>query len=95
VRQVKETTLNPVYVFIAPPSMSALRARLLGRGTESDATIERRLSFAVKEIDYAKKTGGYDCIIVNDNLDRAYGILRKIALGETTVGDELPELNDG
>ena len=53
VRQVKKTDLNPVYLFISPPSMSDLRNRLRGRGTESEESVAKRLAMAQKEIEYA------------------------------------------
>lgn len=71
--------------------MEELTSRLKGRGTESEESVKARLSAAVKEISYAKE-GVYDAVLVNDNLDRAYNVLEKIALGESTEGDEMPLL---
>jgi guanylate kinase len=45
--------LNPLYVFIAPPAMSALIARLKHRNTESDEAMARRLRAARAEVEYA------------------------------------------
>ncbi|KAJ7801859.1 guanylate kinase/L-type calcium channel beta subunit [Mycena olivaceomarginata] len=55
VRQIKASTLDPIYLFISPPSLSALRTRLQGRGTETDASVQKRLATALKEIEYAKE----------------------------------------
>ncbi|KAI0791635.1 guanylate kinase [Irpex lacteus] len=93
VRQVKKTDLNPVYLFVSPPSLSALRQRLQGRGTETEASTAKRLAMALKEIDYAKE-GAHDLVIVNDDIDRAYGLFKKVALGEDVVSDTLPPLDD-
>ncbi|KAJ3537740.1 hypothetical protein NM688_g6632 [Phlebia brevispora] len=93
VRQVKKTDLNPVYLFVSPPSLTALRSRLQGRGTETEASVAKRLATALKEIEYAKE-GAHDVVIVNDDLDRAYGLFRKVALGEQVTGDTLPPLDD-
>ena len=93
VRQVKKTKLNPVYLFIAPPSLKALRSRLQGRGTETEASAAKRLAMALKEIEYAKE-GAHDLIIVNDNIDRAYALFKKVALGEDIKSDTLPPLSD-
>ena len=93
VRQVKKTDLNPVYLFISPPSLTELRDRLRGRGTESEASVAKRLAMAMKEIDYAKE-GAHDLVIVNDNLDRAYDLFKRVALGEKIVSDSLPLLDD-
>jgi len=94
VRQIKATKLNPVYFFIAPPSLFELKRRLRGRGTETEASVAKRLAMALKEIDYAKQPGVHDIIIVNDDEDRAYSLFEKAALGEEIVGDVLPPLND-
>lgn len=56
-------------VFIMPPSVEALRARLEGRGTDTPEAIERRLAKAEQEIEYAPK---FDRVIINDNLETAY-----------------------
>ncbi|KAI0788819.1 guanylate kinase [Abortiporus biennis] len=93
VRQVKATNLNPVYLFISPPTMQDLRSRLQGRGTETEASVQKRLAAALKEIEYAKE-GAHDLVIVNDDIDRAYDLFRKVALGEKIEGDSLPPLDD-
>ena len=93
VRQIKQTQLNPVYLFISPPTLSQLRNRLRGRGTETETTLAKRLSTALKEVEYAK-TGAHELVIVNDDLDRAYSLFEKVALGEKIEGDRLPPLDD-
>ncbi len=93
VRQVKTTDLNPVYLFVSPPSLVELRARLQGRGTETEAAVAKRLATALKEIEYAKE-GAHAIVIVNDDLDRAYKKFRLVALGEPVESDFLPPLND-
>jgi len=94
VRQIKKTALNPVFLFISPPSMAVLRARLRGRGTDTEASVQKRLSAAIREVEYAKQPHVYDFIIVNDDLDRAYEVCKRVALGDKAEGDELPELDD-
>ncbi|KII85766.1 hypothetical protein PLICRDRAFT_114960 [Plicaturopsis crispa FD-325 SS-3] len=94
VRQIKATTLNPVYLFISPPSLGALRERLAGRGTDTEAAVQKRLATALKEIAYAQEPGVHDVVIVNDDLDRAYELFKRVALGEKMAGDELPPLDD-
>lgn len=54
--------------FIEAPSVDELRARLVGRGTDSPENIERRLAKAAREMLYAPK---FDHIVVNDSLERA------------------------
>lgn len=95
VRQIKSTSLNPLYVFISPPTLTSLKSRLRGRGTETDESVAKRLATALKEIAYAKQPGVHDLVIVNDDVDRAYKLLEKIALGEKNVtADALPPLDD-
>ena len=95
VRQIKSTSLNPLYVFISPPTLTSLKSRLKGRGTETKESIAKRLTTALKEIAYAKQPGVHDLVIVNDDVDRAYKLLEKIALGEESVtADALPPLDD-
>lgn len=48
---------------------------------------------ALREIDYAKE-GVHDCVIVNDDIDRAYELFRRVALGEEITSDLLPPLDD-
>jgi len=94
VRQIKNTDLNPVYCFIAPPSLSTLRERLVGRGTETTAAVEKRLKTALLELEYAQLPGAHDHIIVNDDLDRAYALFKAVALGNPVTSDALPALEE-
>lgn len=66
--QVREKIKDAVFVFIAPPSLESLYARLRGRGTESEEVIKERIEKAKKEIDLAYK---YDYIVINDTVDNA------------------------
>lgn len=71
--------LKAVYVFISPPSLEELRGRLHGRKADNDESIEKRLSWAEKEIALAPR---YDYHIVNDHLAVAYDALRAILIAE-------------
>ena len=64
VEQIPDTTT----VFIAPPSLAALRERLVKRGTESEEEIEKRLAQAETEI---AQSSFYQHCVVNDDLDVA------------------------
>jgi guanylate kinase len=66
-------------IFVTPPSVEVLKERLLKRNTDSLESIEKRLSWANEEIKLAKN---YDYIIVNDELQVAYQILRSILIAE-------------
>jgi guanylate kinase len=68
VQNVKKSSLQAAFVFIAPPSAEALEKRLRGRGTESEADIQKRLANAAKEMAYGHGEGNFDRILVNDDL---------------------------
>ncbi|UDM16847.1 guanylate kinase [Vogesella sp. XCS3] len=67
-RQVRKVFGDAVAVFILPPSLPVLEARLRGRATDSEDVIQRRLSEARMEIDQVAE---YDYLIVNDDFDQA------------------------
>jgi guanylate kinase len=67
-RQVRSAMPEAVQVFIAPPSLSALRNRLVGRGTDDAAEVERRLAVAEQELSAQPEFGH---VVVNDRLDDA------------------------
>ena len=62
--QIRKKLPEAVTVFIMPPSFAELKRRLVGRGTESEVLIEKRLQSALDEIRRAEE---YDYIIVNDD----------------------------
>ncbi|KAK3295378.1 guanylate kinase [Chaetomium fimeti] len=66
-----DSQINPRYIFIKPPSFEALEARLRGRGTEDEGSIQKRLTQAKAELAYAE-TGVHDKVIINDDLDKAF-----------------------
>jgi guanylate kinase len=68
-----------VDVFIAPPSLDVLRARLKGRGKDSDEVIERRMQQVEQELSCWRE---YDYFIINDRLDATYDTLRSIIIAE-------------
>lgn len=66
--QVRQKVPDALLVFIQIPGLDVLEARLRARGTDSPATIERRLANARRELELASQ---YDVQVVNDDLDRA------------------------
>lgn len=79
-RQVREKMgADTVTVFVLPPSMKELRARLERRAEDSTEIIERRLANARKEIQRWKD---YDYVIVNDDLQRSFDDLIAILRAE-------------
>lgn len=71
--------IKMVSIFIAPPSSKELERRLKVRQTDSEESIEKRLSWSIKEMSVQDK---YDYLIVNDDLSLAYQILRSILIAE-------------
>lgn len=75
---VRRAMPDAVLVFIAPPSMEELRRRLVGRGTEDAADIERRMSDAQTEMAVRDR---YDEVVVNneieDTVDRILAIINE------------------
>ncbi len=63
-RQVKAQFAQTVGIFILPPSIEALEARLKKRGQDSPAVIARRLSAARSEIEHAPE---FDFIVINED----------------------------
>jgi guanylate kinase len=79
-RQVKEKCAqDAVTVFILPPSMKELRARLERRAEDWPEVIEKRLSAARNEI---PRWTDYDYVLVNDDLQMAFADLRAIIAAE-------------
>jgi guanylate kinase len=78
-RQVRAAMPEAVQVFIAPPSLQALRARLLGRGTDDPDEVERRLAVAGEEL-AAKPEFAH--VVVNDRLEEALEELAAIVQRE-------------
>jgi guanylate kinase len=67
-RQIRETMPEAVQVFIAPPSSEALRARLVGRGTDAPEQVDDRLRTAEQELEAQPEFGH---VVVNDRLEQA------------------------
>ena len=66
---------SALLVFIQAPSLEVLEERLRARGTDDEATIERRLANARRELELA---ACYDVHVINDDLDRAVDELAAI-----------------
>lgn len=67
-QQVRRLQPDCVSVFIVPPSADVLRERLVGRGTDSDEVVERRLTEAQEECRHAVE---FDYLVVNDDFSLA------------------------
>ena len=93
-RQVREAMPDAEAVFIAPPSREALRARLVGRGTDAPEDVDRRLETAEVELGAQPE---FSHVVVNDRLEQATGELVRIVKralanlgGPTSKGRDQP-----
>ncbi len=66
--QVRRLFADVIGLFIVPPSLEALRARLIGRGQDSAEVVERRFAAAREDISHV---GEFDYVIINDDFDTA------------------------
>lgn len=72
--QIKAKIKDAILIFILPPSKEELEARLVGRKTETQEAINKRLKTARKELEAKKE---FDHNIINDNLEDAIKELEK------------------
>jgi guanylate kinase len=82
-RQVRAAMPEAVAVFIAPPSREALRARLVGRGTDSAEQVDERLRTAERELEAQPE---FRHVVVNDRLEEATESLVTIVRAEMDAG---------
>lgn len=80
-----------VSVFILPPSMHELKARLKRRAEDADEVIERRLQNARLEMEHWRD---YDYVVINEDLDRAFAEVKAIVIAERLRRDRRPGLFD-
>jgi guanylate kinase len=76
-------------IFILPPDLATLEARLRSRATDSPEVIERRLKKAIEELTHWHE---YDHLIINDDLDGAYDVLRSLYLTRRYGVSDRPDL---
>ena len=72
---VKKIMPEATLIFIAPPSVEELEARLRGRHTETEEAIQKRLASIKSEIENSKQ---YDYVVVNDTVENAVKKIEEI-----------------
>lgn len=72
---IKRLYPEAVLIFIKPPNLEVLKHRLLGRRTEDDATLQRRLDRVPMEMEMGNR---FDFQIVNDDLGESVAAVQKI-----------------
>lgn len=90
-QQIRNSALgrDVVSVFVLPPSIAALEQRLRGRAQDSDEIIAGRMAKSRDEISHWAE---YDYVIVNTDIDVAFGELTTILEAERLRRDRQPEL---
>jgi guanylate kinase len=87
--QFRRAFPQTVTIFVLPPSGEALLARLKERGTESAASLERRLQSALAELQAVPQ---YQYVVVNDELEKAVGRVSGIVDAEAFRRERLTGL---
>ena len=87
--QVRASGIAHLSVFILPPSMESLRARLSARGTDDEAVIERRMREAHLQL---SECGHFDHLVVNDRLESAHDQFQAVLVAELTRSRRHPAL---
>lgn len=88
--KVKEQYPQALLIYMLPPSMKELKNRLVGRGTETEDVIAKRLKKAVEsEMDRAEK---YDFLIVNEEVDACAMELSRMIKTRTGISPKWTEL---
>ncbi len=78
-RQVREKFPEGLFIFLAPPSLSELKNRIVGRGTETEEVIHQRLKTAEEEIEMMDL---YDYVVENDTVESACDKIKAIVVAE-------------
>ena len=73
-RQIRDAMPEAIQIFIAPPSEEALRARLVGRGTDDAEQVAARLATAREEL---RAQGEFGHVVINDRLEDASDALEE------------------
>ena len=79
-RLIRSSVPEALLVFVLPPSVEALVARLTGRGTERGFQVVRRLRTALDELQAVNE---FDHVVVNDDLERCLDEIQGIVRTET------------
>ncbi|WP_442878376.1 guanylate kinase [Clostridium sp.] len=83
---VKDTFKDGVFIFVLPPSLAELKSRIVGRGTETEETLNKRFGAAASEIKLATK---YHYGVINDTVDNAVSVIEGIIRAEKCKIDRI------
>ena len=88
--KIRESYPKGVFIFILPPSMSELRKRITGRGSETEDDINLRLGETLKEVSYIDK---YDYCVINGEINEAVNRVAAIIKAEhSRVSEDIYKL---
>lgn len=77
--QVKKMFPEALLLFILPPTITELKNRLVGRGTETAETVNKRMGRALEEAKYMEY---YDYLVVNEKVDDCVECIHQIIQNE-------------
>jgi guanylate kinase len=77
--KVKQKFPEGIFIFLAPPDLNELKNRIVGRGTETEESIQNRLSVAREEIELMDY---YNYVVVNDKVELACQRIKSIVEAE-------------
>lgn len=78
-KQVRDKFPEGLFIFLAPPNLTELQSRIVGRGTETDESVRNRMNEARKELAMMNL---YDYVVVNDQIDLAVDKINAIVKAE-------------
>ncbi|MBQ9928871.1 MAG: guanylate kinase [Lachnospiraceae bacterium] len=87
--KVKKKFPSALLMFVMPPSAQELKRRLVGRGTETEEVIEKRLKRASEEAEGIEE---YDYIVVNDDLEECVKYMHSLVMAAHATPDRNEEL---
>jgi guanylate kinase len=83
-RQIRQLMGDCKSIFVLPPTMQALCDRLIGRGQDTEDTIELRMNEAASEMTHYAE---FDYIVINDDFDTAIAELASIFVSNRLLAD--------
>ena len=69
---MKKSGIDVNYIFVQPPSLEVLKARLMSRGTETETSLAKRLKIAEEEIEFGRNRDMFPVSFVNGDFDIFY-----------------------
>lgn len=77
--QIRKKAPDALFIFLAPPSLTELKDRLVGRGTETEDIIAKRIATASEELEMMSL---YDYVVENDEVTNACDRINAIIKAE-------------